>query len=319
MKISIALATFNGEKYLKEQLDSFLAQNKVPYEVIVSDDGSIDATIEILEKFKNEASFDVKILEGPQEGLDKNFENALKYCSGDIICISDQDDVWYKQKLEKVELYFEENPNCDLLIHDLEFCDSELNLVGQTKIERLKFMDPTLTNYVTGMATGIRKEFLTICLPISTITSYDTWIHKCGQLLDVRSVDPTVLSFYRRHGGNATDGTLVNEPQKIGTRRLVVDKLSYSNKGSFKHKIELWKALKKMLCKNQNYIVEKYGKDIYLNKYEMVIRKINALEERQNIIKRTFFYRVWKAFWFWKKGGYSNFSGINSLFRDIIR
>ena len=95
MRISIAMTTYNGSKYLNDQLKSFSQQDQAPDELIVCDDGSSDNTIKILEKFSLNAPFDVKIYQNESNlGFTKNFENALSKCTGDLIFLSDQDDIW---------------------------------------------------------------------------------------------------------------------------------------------------------------------------------------------------------------------------------
>ena len=113
MSISIAMATYNGEKYIKDQLDSILVQLGKDDEIIISDDKSTDQTTEIIKKYIKEDSR-IKLLEGPQKGFVKNFENALLNCSNEIIFLCDQDDIWLENKKEKV-LEKKNEPSCDLL------------------------------------------------------------------------------------------------------------------------------------------------------------------------------------------------------------
>jgi len=102
--LSVAMCTYNGEQYLQEQLDSIIAQTRLPNEVVVCDDGSTDATLQILDEFQETAPFPVRIYRnGTRLGPTKNFEKAIKLCSGNVIALSDQDDVWMPHKLERLE------------------------------------------------------------------------------------------------------------------------------------------------------------------------------------------------------------------------
>ena len=102
-RISIAMAAFNGEKYIREQLESFGTQTVPPNEVVISDDDSSDKTVEIIEAFKARAKFEVNLLQNEDRiGYIANFANAISQCTGDIIFISDQDDVWFPEKIQKV-------------------------------------------------------------------------------------------------------------------------------------------------------------------------------------------------------------------------
>ena len=99
MKASIALATYNGERYLQEQLNSFLHQTRLPDEIIACDDCSTDRTMDILESFAISALFAVYIYRNAINlGYTKNFERAISLCSGDVIFLSDQDDVWFPKR-----------------------------------------------------------------------------------------------------------------------------------------------------------------------------------------------------------------------------
>lgn len=100
MSISIAIATYNGANYLQKQLDSFVAPRRLPNKLIVCDYGSTDGVINIAKAFRENAPFDVRIYRNEATvGYIKNFGNTISLCSGDIIFLSDEDDVWFRNKL----------------------------------------------------------------------------------------------------------------------------------------------------------------------------------------------------------------------------
>jgi glycosyltransferase involved in cell wall biosynthesis len=102
MKTSIALATYNGEKYVEEQLDSYLTQTVLPDELIVSDDCSTDATQQMLGAFAKKAPFRVVLLCNIENvGYGQNFSRALSQTTGDLVFLSDKDDVWFPEKIAK--------------------------------------------------------------------------------------------------------------------------------------------------------------------------------------------------------------------------
>ena len=99
-KVSLAMATYNGEKYIAELLESLQNQTQKPWEIIISDDCSTDKTIEIIQRFKS--SLNIKIIQNETNlGINKNFEKAVQNCSGDYILICDQDDVWFPNNIEE--------------------------------------------------------------------------------------------------------------------------------------------------------------------------------------------------------------------------
>ncbi len=134
MKISIAMATYNGEKYLEEQLDSILKQTVQPDELVVCDDGSTDNTVEILKSFAKSTSFPVHIyINDINLGYVDNFFKVASLCEGDWISFCDQDDVWLPSKLEKVRKVIYEKEDDDLLLiaHSAEKVTKNLEFMGQ--------------------------------------------------------------------------------------------------------------------------------------------------------------------------------------------
>ena len=120
MKISVCLATYNGEKYIKEQLDSILPQLSANDEIIISDDNSTDDTINIIRSLNDER---IKIYVNKTKGIVKNFENALNNASGDIIFLSDQDDVWKNDKVKKILSAFSSDNSLTFVFSNAEIID----------------------------------------------------------------------------------------------------------------------------------------------------------------------------------------------------
>lgn len=210
---SVAIATYNGSRFLREQLDSIIHQTILPNEVIISDDASSDETIEIVESFARSAPFDVKVLRnGANLGYSQNFSRALQACSGDVVFLSDQDDVWLPEKIERVLRCFSERPDAVVVIHDLDYCDEHLVPIGQTKIARMSASGDIARSYVVGMATAIRRGFLQLCLPVPAQpgVAHDRWLHDCALAVNRKVVLNHVLALYRRHGTNATATRAVN-------------------------------------------------------------------------------------------------------------
>lgn len=129
-RISIAMATYNGARYLLEQLDSLAAQTLTPYELVITDDGSTDDTLGILEAFTRRAPFPVHIHRNEQRlGYRDNFLKAAHLCSGDLIAFCDQDDVWLADKLRVVAPEFEDSEVL-LVVHDASLVSEQLDRIG---------------------------------------------------------------------------------------------------------------------------------------------------------------------------------------------
>jgi glycosyltransferase involved in cell wall biosynthesis len=131
MKVSIALATYNGERWLREQLDSLACQTLPPHELVVSDDQSADRTVEVVKEFAAASPFPVRVIRNDVRlGFADNFINALRYCTGDAIAYCDQDDVWSASKLERCIAAMRSDTNVTLVHHDCEEVSSDLGPLG---------------------------------------------------------------------------------------------------------------------------------------------------------------------------------------------
>jgi glycosyltransferase involved in cell wall biosynthesis len=228
MKLSICLATYNGEKFLDDQLKSFASQTLLPDELIVSDDGSNDRTMELVARFSETAPFEV-ISNSNKKGVCGNFLSALQEATGDLIFLSDQDDVWFNHKLETVANWADSEPETWLFMNDAEITDGDLIPSGRTKLEQMASAGIPYKYFVMGTCMAVRRKLLDIALPISPdCDSHDDWLTFFGETLGRRTVFSRPLQFYRIHGSN-TSNFIVNTPTAIGR----IDVL--------KHRI--WKAL----------------------------------------------------------------------------
>src|SRR3954454_19649281 len=118
MRNSVALAVWNGERFIAEQLESIAEQSRPPDELVISDDGSSDDTVEIARRFARRAPFDVVIMPNQERiGHSDNFFRAMKACTGDLIALCDCDDVWHPDKLARCERPLQLDPSVSLVAH----------------------------------------------------------------------------------------------------------------------------------------------------------------------------------------------------------
>ena len=132
MRISIAMCTYNGAQFLQKQLDTFASQTYPPYELIVCDDGSTDATLALIERFVRKVAFPVRIFKNERTlGSTRNFEKAIGVCDGDLIALSDQDDEWYPDKLARMHRLFEELPEALAAFSNADIIDDDSAFAGR--------------------------------------------------------------------------------------------------------------------------------------------------------------------------------------------
>lgn len=223
--ISIALATWNAGSYLRQQLRSFLNQTRQPDELIICDDASDDDTVQIARSVLSEARFRITITSNPQRlGVAENFSRALGHCRGDVVALSDQDDVWLPHKLERIETEFRCRQNLGVLINDAILTDASLTSTGRTRIEQIRKGRYPTSHFVQGSCTSLRGGLLQHLLPVpSHVWTHDSWIHAVGWLLDVRAILYEPLQYFRRHGSNESDSP-TSSLAPLSTRRILAGK-----------------------------------------------------------------------------------------------
>lgn len=217
MRISVALCTYNGEKFLKTQLESILNQTVKVNEIIVCDDLSTDKTKEILDYYAKSYPNLFKIYHNKKNlKSNKNFEKAIKLTTGEYIFLSDQDDLWKENKIEETLLVFKKNKNALGVFSNADLIDDNSNFINKDiklwdtvyfKPETLKkhnlFEQLILKgNFVTGATLCIKKETLKNILPFKThdkIFLHDEWIAYCLSKNNSLFFSEKTLISYRLH------------------------------------------------------------------------------------------------------------------------
>lgn len=207
-KISVCMAVFNGEKYIQEQISSILEQLSPCDELIVSDDCSIDKTLDIVRSFGDDR---IKIVFNELDrGYSGNFENAINKSSGDIIFLSDQDDVWMEGKVSRmVDVLM----SCDLVVCNAEYVDEYLSPLRQTLFNlrgaRKGFWSNLLKLRYLGACMAFRREIFKKVLPFPknrALCPHDMWIALVGEFYFKVKTISTPLILYRRHAENVSSG-----------------------------------------------------------------------------------------------------------------
>ena len=198
--ISVCVATYNGEKFIREQIDSILCQLSSDDEIIVSDDGSTDGTIVIINCIGDKR---IRIIEGPRKHSPTfNFENALKEAKGNYIFLADQDDVW---KTNKVEVCMKWLQKYDCVVSDAEVTDSNLNplypsLYAIMQVRHGRIYNTIWKNGYTGCCMAFRRNVLNASMPFpKDIPMHDIWIGNVAAYKYNMKFIPDKLIMFRRH------------------------------------------------------------------------------------------------------------------------
>lgn len=223
--VSIAVCTYNGEKYLREQLESLVHQTYKNLEIIVADDCSKDGTVAILEEYQREYSF-FRYYQNPQNlGYKKNFETVVSKCSGEYIALSDQDDIW---DLDKIRLQVAVIGDATLIYHDSAFMN-ESGVDMHRKLSDLLTLfqgeSPfpfILFNCVSGHAILFKRALLPHILPFDEHIFHDRWIAFVASLNGGIKVLPQALVRYRQHPSSETDILRLKPPKKSNEQRTYI-------------------------------------------------------------------------------------------------
>jgi glycosyltransferase involved in cell wall biosynthesis len=325
MRISIAMATYNGAKYLQAQLDSFAAQTQLPDELIVCDDNSTDQTLEILENFAQSAAFTVRIHRNQTRlGYVENFNRAMLMCDGDIVFLSDQDDYWLPSKIQCVYAIFQEHPNTWMVINDAEITDESLQPTGLTILGQIKSAGLNSDEHNNGCCSAYRRNIQPVFLPIPAATyPHDSWLHLIGLSLACRQVITLRLQYYRRHGqntsGHITSNTSPASPFKLLRKELTSRNLRQDPVEACEKRLMQLAIFRERLEQNSIFLMSNLPSPCVLEKTLSHI----ALKTRANLARKAILMkrppaRIFLALHFYWVGGYRNFEGFKSLAKDVL-
>ncbi|MDZ4042086.1 MAG: glycosyltransferase family 2 protein [Eubacteriales bacterium] len=331
LTISIAMCTYNGGSFLSEQLQSISRQVRLPDELVICDDGSADKTINIIETFVKKVSFSVRLyINNANLGSTKNFEKVIGLCKGNIIALSDQDDVWNPTKLLDIEFMFLQFPKLGAIFSDAEVVNEHLGTLGynlwqsvgfcpteQTDLINGKSMQILLKhNVVTGATMAFRAEYRKDILPIPSCWVHDAWIALIISSFAPLGLITKPLIKYRQH-----------PQQQLGARRKRIDLISvlsdpktYSSKAvnSYLKSTEKYIFVRDRI----EYIHQNRGDIWSETEYEQIIQQIESkifhIQMRANLPKNRIL-RLSYVFRALRLGHYYSYSNSwKSIVRDIL-
>ncbi len=223
-KVDILMATYNGEKYIKEQIDSIIDQTYQNWKLIIRDDCSNDQTRTIIDEYLK-LDNRIRLIEDNKKNLGfvKNFEQLLKHSKADYIMFADQDDFWDKTKIEKLyNVIIKENKEIPLLVHcNSSVCNSRLKIIKKKFIKSLENKTNTFlfSFIVQGASIIINNKMKEVCIPfLDEVYLHDRYLHLLAELFGKRYFLDESLMYYRQHGNNQI-GSKSNIIKKILNKR----------------------------------------------------------------------------------------------------
>lgn len=230
LSVSVVMATYNGTKYLREQIESVLRQLQVGDELVIVDDGSSDTTVALIESFGSPL---IRLHRNPRNlGVLRTFERALNLSCNEVIFFCDQDDVWADGKREAFVAEFMRDPACMVVISDAQVIDGHGTSVRASFMAdkggfRGGALSTILRNRYLGCAMAVRRRVLGAALPIpACVPMHDMWFGAIGSLIGRVAYIREPLLQYRRHGNNVSPARRSNWLQVLRWRADLVRALA---------------------------------------------------------------------------------------------
>ena len=233
--ISVALCTRNGARFVAAQVRSICTQDRPPSQIVLSDDGSTDETIATVRSTLADCgageTVELDVFQNsPALGVTRNFEQAVRACTHELVALSDQDDVWHPGRLARMAARFETEPELLLLHTDARLVDAELAPLGTSLFHALEVRPAELAaiasgnafdvllrrNLVTGATTMFRKELLEFALPFPEGWVHDEWLGAVAAATGRVDVLAEPLIDYRQHASNQIGARRPTLSEKIG-------------------------------------------------------------------------------------------------------
>ena len=326
LSMSVAIATYNGAKYIQEQIDSILAQTHLPDEIVICDDASTDTTVAQLAAYQQKFPGLFRIYRNETNlGHIHNFEKAISLCQGEIIALSDQDDAWLPHKLARMVDVFQRNPQCGLVFSDAEVTNQDLQPKHFTVYSR--YIKPDLRPgktvqsfahkiHLLGCTSAFRTKYLPYLLPItSNAWGHDHWIVFVLSVISQLCIIDEPLMLYRRHTGHAGNAGAWEE----NLVQIAARKYKNLSKPDCELSRQKWQDMLQhlLLLRKQN------SASIPIQTLEDAITQVRAsiafAEHRMAMRQKMPLLRLLPALHLFTRGDYTKHSaGIKTLVRDLI-
>ena len=322
--LSIAMATYNGGPFIRAQLDSLANQSLRPSELVITDDGSSDNTLEEIRRFSATAPFPVSVHENPKNlGYARNFAKALGMTTGEIVFPCDQDDVWMPDKIARMVTEFEVRSETALILCDTLLCDGTLTPNGQTKLGQIRANGLPDTAHVMGCCIAVRRQLLDLALPQpEDAHAHDNWLVQIADELQISMRLERPLQYYRLHGKNASD-FFVNSARKQTAgdwvrhklRRLMHELTSPSGLAAEQATLAL---LYTHMAQRAEGFSQLCGQETYLQAIQHIGQKRDILARRMAIRSSNRLHRPSAILSLWREKGYGNSRRFMRALKDFV-
>lgn len=289
-KVIVLLSTFNGSKYIADQLDSILKQTYHNIKIVVRDDGSSDGTLSILEKFEIEFPSKVSILRGPNIGVISSFFALLKCADkdADFFCFCDQDDIWLSDKVERSLIFFNKKKSPQMYFSSTNLVDENLNYlkVWPHILKRPpSFFNALVQNVAVGTTIMFNKATLNLItdknVRATDIIMHDWWLYLCVSAFGEVFYDENPTILYRQHSSNV-----------IGGNKDWISTLKKKWRSFIRHRGQ------KMLVRQAREFKKNYGSNMKGDKLvqlDLFISERKGLKKRINYLNQCNLYRQSKV------------------------
>jgi glycosyltransferase involved in cell wall biosynthesis len=341
LAVSVALCTYNGARFVAAQLRSILAQSRPPDEVVICDDGSSDDTVAVVERIRQDTGANIRLFVNRENlGFVRNFERAIGLCEGDIVFLSDQDDVWVPERIETMLEPFLEDDRVCLAYSDAEIVDADLKPLGTTvfgtrRVARLRdgnnraIAEVVLHPDLKGCLTAHRSSWKSVFWPMPAAAQesgwgHDHWLaviaHAAGK---VRAIDRVLMS-YRVHGANSGQDPLVKGRPSLAGKIAQSLRLSRTSQGDVAAVTDTMGAkLRPMLDRLKEIGTHHVGVPLRMETLNNYIAELEeavlAAGVRSDLRNRSRLRRLSGMFRMLRKGWYAKYyAGVWSFLRDTL-
>lgn len=311
-KISVVICTYNGEKYIEELVQSILTQSRKADEIIICDDGSTDYTLEKINKILDKFDGDKKIISNEHRlGVTKNFEKGITNATGDIIFLSDQDDIWLENKIETMMELFYERESCVLVFSNAQIYENGyksktiFDLLNVNPTNCIKDRNFFLKRaFIPGTTMAFKRKYVLELMPFPIEWIHDGWIAINAKIYGEIEYIDKCLMIYRLHNDNT-----------IGMSYSLVDKIN-----SYIKNMSYLEEVRYTMYNRYKHLYEFQKDKVSDNKYLCEVKKcIRFWDTTKKISKKRKFKSLNTVLSNWITGKYAKYyTGTRGMIRDII-